>query len=46
MLIGDGIPLFGSMQEDLKLIHMSTTPYDFGFVQTTYRVGKDASQKR
>ena len=40
--LGDGIPLFGPMKKDLKLIHVSTKAYDFGFVQTTYQVKKDA----
>ena len=40
--IGDGIPLFGPMEKDVKLTHVSTTTYDFGFVQTTYRVDKNA----
>ena len=40
--IGDGIPLFGTMENDLKLTHVSTQAYDFGFVQTTYQIAKDA----
>ena len=40
--IGDGIPLFGSIEEGIKLIHVSTIAYDFGFVQSTYRILKDA----
>jgi len=40
--IGDGIPLFGPMANDLKLIHTGTKIYDFGFVQTTYQIDKDA----
>ena len=40
--LGDGIPLFGPMEKDLKLVHVSTKAYDFGFVQTTYQVAKDA----
>jgi len=40
--LGDGIPLFGPMEKDLKLTHVSTIPYDFGFVQTTYQIKKDA----
>ncbi len=30
--LGDGIPLFGPMENDIKLTHVSTTAYDFGFV--------------
>ena len=40
--IGDGIPLFDPAGEDVKLNHLHTTAYDFGFVQTTYRVEKNA----
>ncbi|MBT3378981.1 MAG: dihydrofolate reductase [Lentisphaerae bacterium] len=40
--IGDGIPLFNPTGEDVKLTHLRTTAYDFGFVQTTYRVDKSA----
>ena len=40
--IGDGIPLFATRGRDIKLTHVGTTAYDFGFVQTTYRVEKDA----
>lgn len=40
--IGDGIPLFGSMSKDLKLSHVGTKTYDFGFIQTTYRIEKNA----
>ena len=41
MILGAGIPLFGPMEKDLKLIHVSTRAYDFGFVQTTYRIVKN-----
>ena len=37
LLIGDGILLFGSIAEDIKLTHVNTISYDFGFVQSTYR---------
>ena len=40
--LGDGIPLFGHMEKDLKLTHVNTKTYDFGFVQTTYQTKKDA----
>ena len=40
--LGDGIPLFGPMEKDLKLTHVNTKTYDFGFVQTTYQTKKDA----
>lgn len=40
--LGDGIPLFGPMEKDLKLTHVKTKTYDFGFVQTTYQIKRDA----
>jgi dihydrofolate reductase len=42
VLIGDGIPLFGPIEQDISLAHVRTTAYDFGFVQTTYSVKKQA----
>lgn len=36
VIIGDGIPLFGSSDKEVKLTHLHTTAFDFGFVQTTY----------
>ena len=42
VLIGTGRPLFGSLLHDARLSHLSTTAFDFGFVQTKYRVVKDA----
>ncbi|MCM2369129.1 dihydrofolate reductase family protein [Aporhodopirellula aestuarii] len=38
VLIGSGIPLFGSLPHDIRLIHRNTTSFDFGFVQSTYQV--------
>jgi len=40
VLLGGGRPLFGPLPEDVRLEHMSTRAYDFGFVQSTYRVVK------
>lgn len=40
--IGDGIPLFAPMAEDIKLVHLGTTAYEFGFVQSRYSVNKKA----
>ena len=40
--LGDGLPLFGPMSHDLKFTHVNTKTYDFGFVQTTYRITKEA----
>jgi len=42
VIIGDGIPLFGSIEKDISLTHVCTTAFDFGFVQTTYSVKKNA----
>ena len=38
VVLGGGIPLFGRLDQDIALKHMSTTSYDFGLVQTTYDV--------
>lgn len=38
ILIGDGIPLFGALEKDLKLEHISTNTYDNGLVQSSYIV--------
>lgn len=38
ILLGDGIPLFGSLAKDLQLTHLSSHTYDFGFVQLKYAV--------
>ncbi len=42
VLIGTGKPLFGPVPNDVRLTHVSTRAYDFGFVQHRYRVVKDA----
>jgi len=42
VVIGEGIPLFAPMPRDIKLIHLSTTAYEFGFVQSRYSVDKKA----
>ncbi len=41
VILGDGIPLFGSIEKDISLTHVRTTAFDFGFVQTTYSVNKN-----
>ena len=38
VILGRGIPLFDSVGKDIPLKHISTTAYDFGFVQSTYEV--------
>jgi dihydrofolate reductase len=39
VLIGDGIPLFGSLPRDLRLHHVATQEYASGLVKSEYRVG-------
>jgi dihydrofolate reductase len=41
-LIGSGRPLFGPLAQDVRLQHLSTRAFDFGFVQSKYRVAKAA----
>jgi dihydrofolate reductase len=38
VLIGDGIPLFGSLPHDVRLLHIATRHYPSGLVQTEYEV--------
>lgn len=38
VIIGEGIPLFGPVEKDIKLEHLSTTSFDDGFVQSRYRI--------
>ena len=38
VLIGDGIPLFGSLPADLSLRHVLTTAYPSGLVKSEYEV--------
>lgn len=38
VLIGDGIPLFGSLPHDVALRHVATRSYPGGLVQTEYAV--------
>ena len=37
ILIGDGIPLFGKLDRDIKFQHIETKAYRSGFVQSKYR---------
>jgi dihydrofolate reductase len=39
VLIGEGIPLFGALPEDLRLRHVTTQHYPSGLVKTEYLVG-------
>ncbi|HJS59749.1 MAG TPA: dihydrofolate reductase family protein, partial [Vicinamibacteria bacterium] len=36
VLIGDGIPLFGSLPRDIRLRHVATRQYASGLVQSEY----------
>ena len=38
VLIGDGIPLFGSLPSDIRLRHVATHHYPSGLVKTEYEV--------
>jgi dihydrofolate reductase len=38
VLIGDGIPLFGSLPQDVRLRHIATRHYPSGLVSSEYRV--------
>jgi dihydrofolate reductase len=39
VLIGEGIPLFGSLPADVLLTHIATTTYKGGLVKSEYSVG-------
>ena len=39
VLIGEGIPLFGSLPRDVKLQHVSTRAFASGLVQSAYTIG-------
>ncbi|HEV8486399.1 MAG TPA: dihydrofolate reductase family protein [Blastocatellia bacterium] len=39
VLIGDGIPLFGSLPRDIRLDHVATRHYPSGLVQSEYTIG-------
>jgi dihydrofolate reductase len=38
VLIGEGIPLFGSLPQDVRLEHVQTRHYASGLVKTEYRI--------
>jgi len=40
VLIGEGIPLFGSLDRDIRLSHIATRSYPSGLVQSEYRIGQ------
>lgn len=41
VLIGDGVPLFGTLPGDIRLHHVATRHYASGLVQSEYQVGAD-----
>ena len=44
VLIGEGIPLFGPLDQDVALTHLRTEAYPNGFVQSVYAVGEGTEQ--
>jgi hypothetical protein len=38
VLIGEGIPLFGALPQDIRLRHVATQSYASGLVKTEYEV--------
>jgi dihydrofolate reductase len=44
ILIGSGIPLFGSLPHDILLRHIATRSYKGGLVQTEYEIGAEGPQ--
>jgi len=38
VLLGSGIPLFGSLPHDIRLKHVATRSYESGMVQSEYRI--------
>lgn len=40
VLIGEGIPLFGPLDRDIRLSHIATRSYPSGLVQSDYRIGQ------
>jgi dihydrofolate reductase len=42
VVIGKGKSLFGGLDRDIALKHIATKSYEFGFVQSTYQIEKNA----
>ena len=40
VLIGDGIPLFGTLPRDIRLRHVATRHFPSGLVQSEYHIGE------
>ena len=45
VLIGEGIPLFGTLSSDIRLQHIATRSFPSGLVQSEYHLGDKAGQK-
>lgn len=45
VLIGQGIPLFGALPRDVRLLHVATRHYPSGLVQSEYLVGDPQHRK-
>ena len=45
VLIGDGIPLFGSLSSDIPVRHVATRSFASGLVQSEYHLGEGAGRK-
>jgi len=41
VLIGEGIPLFGALPRDMRLLHVATRHYPSGLVQSEYLIGDE-----
>lgn len=42
ILIGNGVPLFGELSKDIRLKHIDTKIYEFGFIQSKYEIENPA----
>jgi dihydrofolate reductase len=38
VIIGEGIPLFATVEKDVSLTHIETKSFNFGFIQVKYKV--------
>lgn len=43
VLLGEGIPLFGPLPADRRLLHLETKSFASGLVQSTYEIAKQVS---
>ena len=42
VILGQGRPLFGPIENDIPLVHVATKTFEFGFIQIKYRVERHA----